>query len=185
MNDGSWLFNKVFYTKSSFGATLPCRCNLVIFMLVYNDTDFLWVLFTGWCSSTQRHDQLPRRSYKRITAAEGGYCARASNFSVRPSVLSVCWSRWAQNFQVSDRQKGSFKAERRWESLIFIQKIQVSGESKTFWNVTVSNYHFEWCQGHWLICWCTVMNWIMSITTLWYHGYKLTFSFGGRPAPRV
>ena len=82
-----------------------------------------------------------------IIAPEGGYCARASNFSVRPSVLSVRLSvrlsvgqdeLKISKFRV--RQKSSFKPETDRESLIFTQKIQVIGRSETFCNVTESNY---------------------------------------------
>ena len=83
-----------------------------------------------------------------IFAPEGGYCARASNFSVRPSVLSVCLScpvlSVAQDeLEISKfrvRQKSSFKPETDRESLIFTQKIQVIGRSEIFCNVTESNY---------------------------------------------
>ena len=79
-----------------------------------------------------------------IIAPEGGYCARASNFSVRPSVLCCPVLSVAQDelkiskFRV--RQKSSFKPETDRESLIFTQKIQVSGRSEIFCNVTESNY---------------------------------------------
>ncbi len=70
-----------------------------------------------------------------IVAPEGGYCARASNFSVRLSVLSVCAvcpSVAQDELKISKfriRQKSSFKPETDRESLIFTQKIQVSGRS--------------------------------------------------------
>ena len=82
-----------------------------------------------------------------LIAPEGGYCARASNFSVRPSVLCcpvLCCPSVAQDelkiskFRV--RQKSSFKPETDRESLIFTQKIQVIGRSEIFCNVTESNY---------------------------------------------
>ena len=81
-----------------------------------------------------------------IIAPEGGYCARASNFSVRPSVLSVCpvlLSVAQDELKISKfrvRQKSSFKPETDRESLIFTQKIQVIGRSDIFCNVTESNY---------------------------------------------
>ena len=77
-----------------------------------------------------------------LVAPEGGYCARASNFSVRPSVLSVL-SVAQDELKISKfriRQKSSFKPETDRESLIFTQKIQVSGRSEIFCNVTESNY---------------------------------------------
>ena len=70
--------------------------------------------------------------------------ARASNFSVRPSVLSVCLLSVGQDeLKISKfriRQKSSFKPETDRESLIFTQKIQVIGRSEIFCNVTESNY---------------------------------------------
>ena len=83
-----------------------------------------------------------------LIAPEGGYCARASNFSVRPSVLSVlsclsCPSVAQDELKISKfriRQKSSFKPETDRESLIFTQKIQVIGRSERFCNVTESNY---------------------------------------------
>ena len=74
-----------------------------------------------------------------LVAPEGGYCARASNFSVRPSVLSVAQDELKiSKFRI--RQKSSFKPETDRESLIFTLKIQVIGRSETFCNVTESNY---------------------------------------------
>ena len=83
-----------------------------------------------------------------IIAPEGGYCARASNFSVRLSVLSVlcclcCLSVAQDELKISKfrvRQKSSFKPETDRESLIFKLKIQVIGRSDIFCNVTESNY---------------------------------------------
>ena len=63
---------------------------------------------------------------------------------VRPScpvlsVLSVAQDELKiSKFRV--RQKSSFKPETDRESLIFTQKIQVSGRSEIFCNVTESNY---------------------------------------------
>ena len=74
-------------------------------------------------------------------APEGGY-ARASNFSVRPSVCAVL-SVAQDELKISKfriRQKSSFKPETDRESLIFTQKIQVIGRSETFCNITESNY---------------------------------------------
>ena len=65
---------------------------------------------------------------------------------VRPSCLSclsVCPSVAQDELKISKfrvRQKSSFKPETDRESLIFTQKIQVSGRSEIFCNVTESNY---------------------------------------------
>ena len=62
---------------------------------------------------------------------------------VRLSCLSVCLSVGQDELKISKfrvRQKSSFKPETDRESLIFTQKIQVSGRSEIFCNVTESNY---------------------------------------------
>ena len=62
---------------------------------------------------------------------------------VRLSCLSVRLSVAQDELKISKfrvRQKSSFKPETDRESLIFTQKIQVSGRSEIFCNVTESNY---------------------------------------------